>query len=93
MLDEYIELGGHFKYSLQGVRPQSCSSDPCDNWNPTLSVSRPHLQAAVSPCAPVSLGSVLRTCVEGEETTHSFVWSTYWLQAGPQLRQIILDAQ
>ena len=92
MLDEYIELGGHFKYSLQGVRPQSCSSDPCDNWNPTLSVSRPHLQAAVSLVSQ-TVWDLSFTRVEGEQTTHAFVWSTYWLQAGPLLGKNILDAQ
>jgi hypothetical protein len=33
---KYIKLGRNFKYSLQGARPQSGSSSPCDRWNPTL---------------------------------------------------------
>jgi hypothetical protein len=86
---KYIELGGHFKYSLQGARPQSGSCSPCDRWNPTRSIS-PSPQAAVSPYTPVSLGSVIHTWVEGEENTHT---SVSWLRARPQLGKNIQDAQ
>jgi hypothetical protein len=65
----WVEVGRPFKYSLQGVRPQYCSSSPSNHCN--LSGSRLHIQAPFHPRTPVSLGYVLLTSVGWEETTHT----------------------
>jgi hypothetical protein len=71
MFDE-VEVGRRFKYSLEGVRPQYYSSSPCDHWY--LSGCRLHIQAPFNPCSPVSLDSVLLTCVLwGGDHTHIYL--------------------